>query len=609
MGACCATEKKAASESDMPPAKAPQKEKDSQPASTNPAKPDPTPQAEEPPDTDEEDQSGDEDEDLISLNEGIQDFYQFGKELGSGAYSVVLEARNKKTGEMVAVKCIDLNTLEVEATPGVDPLLPLKREIKIMKKVTHANVIRLFEVFVDEEKFYMVMELMPGEELFQRIERQGNYSEKQASRIFRQIVSAVKYLHEMGVAHRDLKPENLLVCGEGENEIVKLTDFGFAKYFLEDQLKTALGSPGYAAPELFTADQYDESVDMWSLGVICYVLLSGTPPFYGDTIKELTDKIVAAQFDFDDPCWDSVSDAAKDLICHLLVKDPKKRYTAQQTWENLWVQGIQAGDNILSIMTGKGSAMPEKKPDDVKKASAAEFTITKEITSRGGLTFSLGKNKDDASEEAFIQGYVGGLPEDFEKLLAKDLAVMKSVNNFFIAQFYEAFVDSGKYYIVYEWMPKAEDLSTRLKKGALNHKEAAIFARQMISALDYLHTYGFVHRDIRTELFQVGVEDGTEMAKLSTLGVCKGVSRGPTTPYHPPEGDAAEQAGDVWALGVVIYEMLAGTTDGASEASFEGGAWPNVPEDAKELLRGMLTKDPKDRWNSKRCKESAWVKI
>jgi len=275
---------------------------------------------------------------LITLNEGIRDFYDIGNELGSGAYSVVYKATNKASGENVAIKCIDLCMIESEATPGVDPLLPLKREIKILKKIDHPNIIKLFEVFADEEKFYMVMELIPGEELFNLISTKGCFSENHARKLFRQIVVAVAYLHGQGIAHRDLKPENILIQGEGDNQIAKLADFGFAKYFKEDQMKTALGSPGYAAPELFVEESYKETVDMWSLGVILFVLLSGEPPFFGQNLKELTDKIIAADFTFNEP-WEAISDEAKSLVCHLLVKDPAKRYTAAQCVDDPWVKG------------------------------------------------------------------------------------------------------------------------------------------------------------------------------------------------------------------------------------------------------------------------------
>jgi calcium/calmodulin-dependent protein kinase I len=136
------------------------------------------------------------------------------------------------------------------------------------------------------------MELVDGKELFDKIVERGQYSEKDAANIVRQIISAVEYLHERGIAHRDLKPENLLSSGSDEKEVIKIADFGFSKDFTDDKLQTSCGSPGYVAPEVLTSESYDKSVDMWSLGVIIYILLCGYPPFYADNAPALFKKIM-----------------------------------------------------------------------------------------------------------------------------------------------------------------------------------------------------------------------------------------------------------------------------------------------------------------------------
>jgi len=183
------------------------------------------------------------------------------------------------------------------------------------------------------------MELVSGKELFDKIVERGQYSEKDAANIVKQIVEAVKYLHENDIVHRDLKPENLLSAGEGENEIVKVADFGFAKNFGEEKLITSCGSPGYVAPEVLTEDTYTNAVDMWSVGVIIYILLSGYPPFYDESPPKIFKKITEAKYDFNDPAWEHVSDLAKDLIRKLLVRDPDERLTAAQCLNHAWLTG------------------------------------------------------------------------------------------------------------------------------------------------------------------------------------------------------------------------------------------------------------------------------
>jgi len=253
----------------------------------------------------------------------------------------------KKDGKEFAIKCIKKEMVE-----GEDIKL-LRREVQIMKKLDHPNILKLFEVYEDEKQFFLVMELVKGKELFDKIVERGMYSERDASNIIYQVVSAVEYLHECGIAHRDLKPENLLSAGEEENEVVKIADFGFSKSFAGDdaeKLMTSCGSPGYVAPEILTAESYDKSVDMWSVGVIIYILLSGYPPFYADSAPALFKKIMDVKYDFDDSVWDDISDSAKDLIRNLLVKEPSKRFSAKQCLDHPWVKGAAASKNpILKV--------------------------------------------------------------------------------------------------------------------------------------------------------------------------------------------------------------------------------------------------------------------
>jgi len=284
----------------------------------------------------------DDSEDAVR-REPIEDFYELGREIGRGGFSVVVEGVCKKSGEKFAIKCIKKTMVE-----GEDIKL-LRREIKIMKRVNHPNILKLYEVFEDDEEFFLVMELVLGKELFDKIVERGQYSERDASNIVRQIVAAVDYLHSNGIAHRDLKPENLLSAGDSEKEVIKIADFGFSKNFGEEKLMTSCGSPGYVAPEVLTSESYDKSVDMWSVGVIIYILLCGYPPFYADNAPALFKKIMDVKYDFDDASWDEVSDDAKNLIRHLLVKDPKERYTAKQCLEDPWVQGIGVSDKMLSV--------------------------------------------------------------------------------------------------------------------------------------------------------------------------------------------------------------------------------------------------------------------
>ncbi|GAM19693.1 hypothetical protein SAMD00019534_028680 [Acytostelium subglobosum LB1] len=271
----------------------------------------------------------------ISRKKGskIEDYYEFGNEIGRGAFSVVGLGTHKETGAQVAIKAIAKQHV-AEAD-----MKRFTTEIQIMKKLKHKNIIQLIEVFDSPEYLYLVLELVRGGELFDRIVGKGQYSEKDACNLVRQIVSAVEYMHQHGVCHRDLKPENLLCSAEDEPEqFVRIADFGLSKIFEGgEELKTACGTPDYVAPEILECKAYDTSVDMWSIGVITYILLCGFAPFYADTHHELFQKILDLEYDFPEPEWTNVTDLAKDFISKLLVINPTERWTASQCMKHPWL--------------------------------------------------------------------------------------------------------------------------------------------------------------------------------------------------------------------------------------------------------------------------------
>jgi len=282
----------------------------------------------------------------------VEEKYDLGKELGRGGFSIVREAVNKVTKERVAVKFIEKKFVDEEE------LKLLQREIDIMSRVLHRNVLRLFEIFNTSTQLSLVMELVNGGELFYKIVDKGSYSEQEARDIVRQLVEGVDYLHNLGIAHRDLKPENLL-CSEMDDGkmVIKIADFGLSKAFGggsggESALSTSCGTPDYAAPEVLRMDgAYDKSVDLWSVGVITYVLLCGFPPFYGKSQAQLFEKILNADFEFPEPEWTHISAEAKDFINHLLVLDVKTRFTTQQCLDHPWLKsggaiGTAGGQNI-----------------------------------------------------------------------------------------------------------------------------------------------------------------------------------------------------------------------------------------------------------------------
>merc|ERR1719198_2157866 len=176
--------------------------------------------------------------------------------------------------------------------------------------VSHPNIIQLYEIFDEKEKMNLVMELVTGGELFDRIVAKSHYTEREAANTIATICAALKHLHKQKIVHRDLKPENLLYSDPTDEAIIKVADFGLARMVSAgDIMKTACGTPGYVAPEILQNKGYDSpAVDMWSTGVILYILLCGFPPFYEEELPALFDQILKARYDFPSPWWDSISD-------------------------------------------------------------------------------------------------------------------------------------------------------------------------------------------------------------------------------------------------------------------------------------------------------------
>ena len=301
----------------------------------------------------------------------IDDFYLIEENnvLGEGASAVVRKGIKKETGEVFAIKIIDKSHM------SADELKDLYKELKIMSMVDHPNIVRVYEYYECYGVVFIVMEMMSGGELFDRIVEVEHYTEKQASEAFRPIVDAVRYCHSLGIVHRDLKPENLLYSSNDEDGVLKVSDFGLAIFLIpqsNEKLYTACGTPSYIAPEVINSLGYDGQVDSWSLGVILYVMLCGFPPFYADDNNELFNLIKSGDYEFHSPYWDSISEDAKDLIKKLLVVDPKQRLTPEQILNHKW---LLKTDHNKANLDMKEQYINYKNKNKIKNVVMANFII------------------------------------------------------------------------------------------------------------------------------------------------------------------------------------------------------------------------------------------
>ena len=266
-------------------------------------------------------------EELIKIStEPVANYYSIIKDLGHGSYGQVKKVKHKKLNEIRAMKITNKKSTSS------------KYEIEILRKISHPNITNIFEIFADSKKYYVIMEFLEGGELFDAITSIGSFSEESACQVMKQILSAVYYLHSNRIVHRDLKPENIMLLQKPENGNyhIKLIDFGTAKIFKPGKkMNKFIGTSYYIAPEVLK-EKYDEKCDVWSCGIILYILLCGYPPFNGNTNVEIFHAIQNQNPIFAGEEWDDITSEAKELIKLMLRKNPNERWNADQCLKHKW---------------------------------------------------------------------------------------------------------------------------------------------------------------------------------------------------------------------------------------------------------------------------------
>ncbi|KAJ7964090.1 Calcium-dependent protein kinase [Quillaja saponaria] len=268
--------------------------------------------------------------------------YDLGREVGRGEFGITYLCTDINTGEKFACKSISKKKLRT----AVD-IEDVRREVEIMKHLPkHPNIVSLKDAYEDDNAVHIVMELCEGGELFDRIVARGHYTERAAAAVLRTIVEVVQMCHKQGVMHRDLKPENFLFANKKETSPLKAIDFGLSVFFKPGEcFNEIVGSPYYMAPEVLKRN-YGPEVDVWSAGVILYILLCGVPPFWAETEQGVAQAIIRSVIDFKRDPWPKVSENAKDLVKKMLDPDPKQRLTAQEVLDHPWVQNAKKAPNV-----------------------------------------------------------------------------------------------------------------------------------------------------------------------------------------------------------------------------------------------------------------------
>lgn len=261
--------------------------------------------------------------------------------VGSGHHGSVRKCIDRKTGQQFAIKSVR------KSDPAVNPDY-IHREILLLNEVKHPNIIRLSDVFEDEEYLHIVTDLCQGGELFHKIVEKASdnttsacFSEEEAARIIYQVLDAVRYLHQHNIVHRDIKPENILFDTIDKDSPVKIVDFGLARMHFANEgappMTSFVGTPYYIAPDVIRR-RYGKACDLWSVGVVLYTMLCGYPPFLGQTNADVYESIRRGFYRFPEQEWGSISYGAKDFINRLLQRDPRNRMTAEKALNHPWIR-------------------------------------------------------------------------------------------------------------------------------------------------------------------------------------------------------------------------------------------------------------------------------
>ena len=307
---------------------------------------------------------------VIQNPKSFQEEYKIGKSLGSGAFGEVRRVVHRVTNEGRAAKIFrkDLAT-------SASSHQKLMEEINILRTLDHPNIIRVYEFFEDAKRFYIVMEQCNGGELFEEILKRQNFGENHAATILHQLFSTVAYLHDNNIIHRDLKPENILLEEKGDIMNIKLIDFGTAVRVDQNKtIKGAIGTAYYIAPEVLSGT-YNFKCDLWSCGVIIYILLAGFPPFDGQNDEEILEKVKKSNYNFKNQVWNTISQDAKDLISELLAPT-SSRISAHAALNHPWIKNHLQSASVSTevVRTTLGNLRSFQKSSKLRDAVSTFIT-------------------------------------------------------------------------------------------------------------------------------------------------------------------------------------------------------------------------------------------
>jgi len=569
----------------------------------------------------------------------------------------------------------------------------LEDEIAALKLLCGGpHIVRLHDVFKGNQCVHMVMEEMKGGELLQRVVEKEVYTEREARQTCKVLFDAIDYCHKKRIAHRDIKPENILLVNKDDDTSIKIADFGFSKKVTKRRcLSTLCGTAAYVAPEVLNLNikGYDERADMWSIGVVTYILLGGYAPFEGPT-NELAAQIILGDYEFDEQYWGHISNNAKSLISSLLTVNPDKRSSAEEALQSDWMTAEEETltVNDLSIAQEK---IRDTLPVERLRGAVKTIIATNKLTSLGDSftsTITGGTNPSrtlagevlqmstkalqfdhedqfDGSEsgKTFKQLYIIGKelgtgdfstiyeaqhkqskvdyaikcvprkdlhPSDAVALQDEITALRLLKDCEYVVNLYDVFDEPDTSYVVLEHTHGGDLIDRIIEKAHYREEDAREVCRNLLEGVKHCHKKKIANRNLKPEnLLLVSRESDTDI-KISDFGYAKKVlypnslrTQCGTEGYVAPEIISHKPAYDVkcdmWSLGVILYIVLGGyrpfrgSPDEVmrriryGEYEFDEKYWGHVSNEAKMLIRSMLTVDPEARISAINALRSPWI--
>ncbi|KAL0903494.1 hypothetical protein M5K25_027880 [Dendrobium thyrsiflorum] len=577
--------------------------------------------------------------------------FEIGKPLGRGKFGHVFLAREKKSNHVVAIKVLFKSQLKQSQVNH-----QLRREVEIQSHLRHTNILRLYGYFYDQTRVYLILEHAAKGELYKELQKCKYFSEKRAATYVASLARALIYLHGKHVIHRDIKPENLLLGTQGE---VKIADFGWSVHTF-NRRKTMCGTLDYLPPEMVESVEHDASVDIWSLGVLCYEFLYGVPPFEAKEHSDTYRRIVEVDLKF--PSNPIVSSASKDLISKMLVKDSSQRLPLHKLLEHPWI--IQNADPSETVRSSR-KLTSMKTRSRVEKISCPSICC-RIPTSRieTGISISsffenllLSSSKVSTMEKRWtLNDFEIGKPlgrgkfgqvylardkksnhivamkvlsksqlkqSQVEHQIQREVEIQSHLRHPNILRLYGYFYDQTRVYLILEYATKGELYKELQRCKYFSERRAATYISSLARALIYLHGKHVIHRDIKPENLLLGVQGEVKIADFgwSVHTFDRRKTMCGTLDYLPPEMVESvdhDASVDIWSLGVLCYEFLYGVPP--FEAKEHSDTYrriikvdlkfppkPIVSSAAKDLISQMLVKESSQRLPFHKLLEHPWI--